>query len=512
MSTWGMQMTDPTLTTEFPWLRRDAAPILGDSRPRSYDELLGKDRLWMQLYMDWLHATKPDYDAGLKYLLNSKTRRVEYSARLQQSYPDFYKAAGRLKDAVRKNAAAARTEFPWAPANAAGLLGDARPRNFEDLADGGSGSSWVAAYRGWLEQEEPFDSAAAWLDWLLGQEQSAQEWKRELDPTVEAFAHDIGRLKERLRETHGNRAQRAFRQVGEAVDEVNRFAQRAGFIDPSQPVSGDRAPAGQQPMAQRPAGQQPAGQRPAGQRPPTPPRRSTARPGVQKNISQAVPLIAGATELGRWVGWLGGRFTACGGVLAQETANLQAYQQLIERDGGSLREQVTAARDQLAAGSDDVLFRRLGAVRDAVYSLAWNVDLAYQNYYGGWPHQRVGTAIQALEGAGPVQLRSAVSGMLTRLLAEVDSIYEAASSVLDVALTAITEEVPGYPGEDSAQVWGAHEMVGARAELAALSQQAGAWAGEQPAADEDEDTLDAAAQAAFGLSYQSLVQAAGQFQ
>ena len=42
-------MTNPTLAREFPWLHRDAAQILGDSRPRTVKELLAKQRLWLDL-------------------------------------------------------------------------------------------------------------------------------------------------------------------------------------------------------------------------------------------------------------------------------------------------------------------------------------------------------------------------------------------------------------------------------------------------------------------------------
>src|SRR5262249_2473273 len=63
-------------------------------------------------------------------------------------------------------------------------------------------------------------NAEAWCDWVLRQGGETESWQRGLDPTVEAFAHDIGRLKDQLRQTHGNAAERFVRRAGEVADQA----------------------------------------------------------------------------------------------------------------------------------------------------------------------------------------------------------------------------------------------------------------------------------------------------
>jgi hypothetical protein len=229
---------------------------------------------------------------------------------------------------------------------------------------------------------------------------------------------------------------------------------------------------------------------------------------VRAQVILCDSIIAQAADLSRWVAWLVDRFAAFGGSLGQEATNLRGYKQLIDRDAAFLQQQAGAAAARLQAGREE-LFTRLGKVRDAVYALAWDVDLGYTNYYGGWPHSRIALIEQELAAAGSAKLRFESARLLHGLTGEVGGVYDVASALLDNALELIATEIPGYEDQDSAQVWGTHEVVGARAELAGLAQLAAQWAGEQPADEEDEATTDAAAHAAFGVPYLSFQQFAG---
>jgi hypothetical protein len=513
-------MSDPALTSEFPWLRSDAAPILGDSRPRSINELLRKNKLWIDLYRDWLREYNSSYLDGLDFLTSSKGQVIEYTKRFGQSYSTFYKAAGELKDAARKGPAAL-ARFPWAPSDTAALLGDARPRTFEALVDEGADSSWARVYRAWATANPPFGNADAWLDWVLGQGTAAETWEQALDPTVEAFADEIGRLKDRLRETHGNKAQRIGRQVGEAADWVNTLGERGGLIG----VATGRGAGPAQPGVAAPAAAAPAAKPAAGAAKPAAggPGAGAVQPGaaavngnaaggaVRSQLVLVAPIVSQAAELSRWSGWLAGRFAAVGGTLGAEATNLQGYQQMIDRDSAYLAQQAGAAQARLQAKPEE-LFTRLGKVRDAVYTLAWDVDLGYQNYYGGWPHTRIGDVEQSLQSAGSAQLCFTASRVLHRLVSDVSGVYDVASALLDNALDLLATEIPDYDGYDSAQTWGTHEVVGARGELAALSQVAVQWAGQPPAEAEDTATTDQAANSVLGMAYADFEQVAGQFQ
>jgi hypothetical protein len=564
-------MTDPTLTAEFPWLRRDPAQILGDARPRSIGELLGKRRLWLELYRDWLGGYNPAYLDGLAYLSGGQAREVEYAGRLGDAYPAFYRAAGQLKDWLKSHRGAdPRARFRWVSGDPAGLLGEARPGDFDALRGQGQKSPWVVLYRGWLASEQPFGHAEDWLDWLLEQGSGRESWERALAPTVEAFGHDIGRLKERLRETHGNKAERVGRRVAEA-------AERVGLLQPGQEPGGHGAGggaggpgagggaggpgAGGQPAgggAGHGAGGRVAGARGvggagqgAGSRQPGAGGQGGAgagQPGagvgqsgagvgqsgagvgqsgagvgqsgagagnaaaavaqqVQAQAQLAAPLVAKASELGRWLGWLAPRFTIFGGYLGEESDNLHGYRQLVDGDGTRLAQVLPEVQESLGQGRD-AMFAALAGLRSAVYALAWNVDLGCQNYYGGWPHQRLATVAQAVSEAGSAQLCHEAGTVLRHLAADVDQVYGVASGLLDVALQVVTAQVPGY--RDAIEVWGTHEVVGARAEVSALAQLAAGLAGHEPG-QEDQAHLEQACQASFGIPYLTFGQIAEYF-
>jgi hypothetical protein len=552
-------MTNPTLAEEFPWLQRDAAEILGDSRPRSIRELLGKKRLWLDLYRDWLTSHNSGYLPGLEYMTGSKGNQDEYNARFRRAYPQFYEAAGQLKDAVRRTRDGnATVRFPWAPPDARPLLGHARPSDFDALMELDPTNHWVQVFKVWLEQNPPFEHAASWLDWLLEQGRSGESWVQALDPTVEAFAEEIGRLKKRMSETHGTSGQRFAQRVQDA-------GERVGLLDPDlrpggsaagrggggqqRPGGGGAARPGQ-PATNRPGGGAAGGGAAAGGaaaggaagRPGSPGARttpggaagraapvgaagvagaagrgapsraaqSTAVPHAEALDHAATPLVAKATELSRWVAWLSTRFAVVGGHLAQEAANLQGYQQLIDRDGAALADQLRQLRRGLAGSTTGAIHAKIAGVRNAVFTLAWNVDLGYTSYYGGWPHHSIGLAAQALNNAGSPQLCVEAGQILRRLAGDVESIYTMASGLLDIALQVITTPIPEYTGEDSAEAWGTHEVMGAQAELSGITQLVNGWP-QEVEDDEDQADLNHAAQAAFGVPYQNLSGVVGYF-
>ena len=180
---------DADIAREFPWVKVDPLPILGDSRPQTLKEVLGKSELWQQLYRDWLSAKNPSYAEGLRSLTGIEEKLRDYTALFEQAYPDFYRAAGDLKDAVRKSEATARQRFPWAPANLRSLLGDPRPKDFATLAAQGHDGSWYPAYQGWLRAKPPFPEADGWLDWVL-MRGGGEAWEQTLEPTVKTFADE----------------------------------------------------------------------------------------------------------------------------------------------------------------------------------------------------------------------------------------------------------------------------------------------------------------------------------
>jgi hypothetical protein len=233
---------------------------------------------------------------------------------------------------------------------------------------------------------------------------------------------------------------------------------------------------------------------------------------VTAQLDLATPLVAKATELSRWVTWLAPRFGAFGGTLAEEVASLTGYQQLVDRDGAHLNAQIAAARGLLGAGPDEDLYAALAGVRDAVYTLAWDVDLGYAAYFGGWPHHRLGAVAQAVQESGSAHLSFEASGPVRRIATDTDSVYAVVVGLLDIALGVVDAEVPGYGGRDSAQSWGAPEVAGARTEVAALIQLGAQWAAQQPFDEADEAALEQATQASFGIAHESFRQIAADFQ
>lgn len=523
---------DPDLAREFPWLKVDPAPILGDSRPRSLTELWEKSQLWQNLYRDWLGAHNPSFLEGLNSIANIEVRLGEYTEKFEQAYPAFYKAAGELKDAVRKNEAAARQRFPWAPADVKSLLGDARPKKFDALISDGHDGAWVPAFQGWLRARPPFQDADAWLDWVL-MRGGGEAWERELAPTFEEFAKDVGTLKDKLRAKHGNTFERGVRQVGEAVGEakarldeqteklanakigVDAAGQfRAGMQQgerkaqtqtqaqqkPEQQGSGAQKPGTQ--GAQKPGAQQQ--QQPAKKTPPPVPSRVPRY--VSQQVRLAYPLLTLTPHYTGYVDYIAQRFAAFGGPIGEVANSIYGYKGLVEGDAAYVAQQAQVVSERLAGSDDASLYALLSTLRAAVYRLAWNIDLGFQTYYNGWPHEHLPHIVETIRQSESPQLRFAGGRALHALTNDLQNLYDTAAGVLDAAKEMLDEQVPSYTIEDGVVPWGTHEVVGAKNALGGIASVTSSWAGEQPAEEADASTADEAAMSAFGMGYHDLLQ------
>jgi hypothetical protein len=519
-------MVDAALAAEFPWLRTDPTPILGDARPRTTAELLAKPPVWHRLYREWMANAHPDQLAIFDRITRSETGLVEDAARLEPYYAAFYEAAGKLKDAARSDPAGVRQLFPWAPDDPKALLGVARPKDVAALVAEGTSSPWAKVFDVWLTANQPFEDADKLFRRVMTGTRGDQA---RLDPSVAGFAHVMGKIKDRLREKHGNKAQRVMRQVGETAERLNTAGQRGGLINDLTrgTAGGGAASTAQQPAkaaakatATAPAAKAaattpkqgtaaaPAKAHPAAA--PARPKVSPALAAVQQQLQMALPIAEQTPSLIGWVDYLAQRFTAFGGTLAEEAANLHGYKALLEADGGYLGEQLSALAGQ-GGGTDDALYGALAMLRNAVYRVAWNIDLSYQNYYGGWPHQRISYIVAELNSSGSPRLCYDGARALYHLLGSLDSVYDTAMLILDAALRVVVTRPPGYNYEDGAEVWSTHEMMRAKAELSGLTPIVAAWCAQAPNEEEheDESSLDQASYQVFGMPYQTLLQLAG---
>jgi len=555
---------DAELSRDFPWLKVDPEPILGDSRPRTLKELWEKSPLWKTMYRDWLAAHNPSYVEGLNSISTIEVRLKEYTDRFERAYPEFYKAAGELKDAVRKNEAAARQRFPWAPPNARAMLGDARPKDFEALTAHGHDGSWVTAFQGWLRAHPPFGDADAWFDWVL-MRGGGEAWEKELSAGFEQCVKEVGRLKDELRKREGaaGTARRMARQAGEHIGEAKaKFDERVehiankevsfGVVDDvagsfsagvragsrqhqqqqhgNQPQQGNQPRqqgTGQQPGQQRPGQQRPGQQRPGQQRtgqqpgqqhgtqqrptakkaPPVPPRSEVPR-HVQQQVRLAFPLLDNAPNYVSQVDYVAGRFAGFGGELASVAESLRAYKGMVEADAAYVGQQVQTVAAHFTGSDDAALFALLSTMRAAVYRLAWNVDLGFQSYYGGWPHQHLWRVAQNIDSSGSAHLRFAGGRAIYVLTNDLLRLYDGAAALLDITKKVIDHQVPGYQIDDGAVPWGTHQVVLAKDEMSGLSGLTAAWASDPPGDHDDPNATqpDEETMRAFGMAYQDLLQ------
>lgn len=472
-------MLETGLDPEFPWLRQDPAEILGDSRPHTIEQLKGKSRLWQQLYGDWLGSYNASYVDGWTYLTTGQAQATEAKARLRRSYPAFYKAAGDLKDAVRKRPNTVAARFPWAPSDPRGLLGDARPKDVDELFAAGTSRQWVSAFREWLGSEAPAD--IGWFDWLVADGQTARQWQQALDPTVEVFAAEIGRLKDRLRETHGNKAERILRQATEIAqdtyDAVNHpvDALRSAVAQQTGPPSGSGAPTGSTGGRPGQGGQGGSGGQggPGGTGSSTSgvggraPQRDPLELALDAQLRTGHDLWPQAPNYATKCRWLGGLLQQWGGVFAETGGQIAAYADAVVQYCDAYRAVQDSCRSlRQTPGADYAA--AIVEFRNAVYGVAWTIDLAFQSSYGDWPHRRLSQLITQVEESDNARVQAVARAPLRTALHYICEMYPLGARALDTAQAVVNQRPAGYPGGDAAEPWGTHEIVGAQAEAAAV--------------------------------------------
>lgn len=503
---------DPALAAEFPWLKTDPAPILGDSRPRTAQALFDKAGIWLQLMHDWVGAKHADHVEGLNYISKSQTDAAGYTAQLTAAYQEFYGVAGRMKDFARKDPRGVRERYRWAPADAKALLGEARPKTFEALLDEGPTAPWYGVFLAWLVDREPFEKAAQWLPWLVGLESQTAGWMTSINAIMPAFVEEIELLKKALRDNEGTMgtASRRLRQVGEAVGEVKtKLDQGVDKVMKMPLVPGGEAPKKQTAPEPKKDAPPPVKKQlpPAKKAPPPVPPRSKVPGYIGKQLGLATPLLEKAADYTGWVSWLSGRFGGFGGGLGQQAGTLMQYKGMVEEDILYVTQQTTALATHLRTGDDATLFALLAAYRGAVYRLAWNIDLALRNQLAGWPHDCMWDIVGAVGNSTSAQLRFDGGRALHRLLSDIESVYDRAAGVLDIAKQIVDDnEIPGYVVQDGAEPWSVHQVVMAKDEVAGLLAQAGELAGQQPQEEEDVALVDEAALQTFGVPHQNLLQ------
>jgi hypothetical protein len=237
--------------------------------------------------------------------------------------------------------------------------------------------------------------------------------------------------------------------------------------------------------------------------------RSQVPQHVQRQVQLAGPLLQLTPGYLGWVDYAAQRFAHFGGALSERAGGLHQYKALIEGDAGYLAQQIQVLAEHLHGSDDATLFALLSTFRAAVYRLAWNVDLGFQSYFGGWPHDPFWGLVSAIEGADSAKLRYAAGRALFGLVGDVKTLYDSAAGLLDVTKQIVDAQVPGYQIDDGAVPWGTHQVVLAKDEVSGLADTFAAWAGQEPQAeDEDETAADQAAQYTFGMPYESLLQLA----
>ena len=371
---------------------------------------------------------------------------------------------------------------------------------------------------------------------------TTQQWEQALDPTVEAFATDIGRLKDRLRETHGNKAERILRQVGEVVDDVvdgisEAFTQPgsgggapggggAGGWQGAQPMQGARAARAAQRAQQggqgggqgrqgaagggRPvsksAGRPRAGGLPAGQPQQRPPR-DPLEPGLRYQLDLAHNLWPEGPNYATKCRWVGRLMQQWGGVFAGDGGLILSYAESVQQYSDTLRGVQRRAQDACRTPGAN-LNGALVELRNAVYGLAWTIDLAFQSNFGDWPQRRVGYLIDQVEGCGNERVQSAARAPLRSLLYYIADMYPDGVQALDTALAVISDEPEGYRGGDQAEAWGTHEIIGAQAEAVAAMDRV-YWPPAPGGYQEPDAEADQVAEGIFGMGLDLLTRLAG---
>jgi hypothetical protein len=471
-------------TSELTWVTVDAAPILGDSRPRSLREVFSKGGIWLELYRAWLQERNPSMMDGYTYLTTGRTAGHTNRGALEAAYPSFYQAAGQLKEALRKRPGSVAAQFPWAPAHAPALLGDARPKTLRDLIAEGRTSQWYPVARAWYAYAKPIPQAEAWLDWAMEDERHAATWAAALETTMPGFIHEVGVLKDYYRAggsaeslKWGNAERERRRKLAEREQQEQRAKEQQAKERQAQQQRGETKP--QQPQQQRAPAAAPQSA--------TDPRRQLAD-GLLAQINLVARFVRPAAGYAEYCADIGGRLEQLGGEVGRVGETMRAYATLVAGNA----EQLDAVRQAANAARVDRnadLQEPIRQLRDAVYTLAWNIDLAYQNYWGGWPHDQLQLALAPIADGPENYLRYVAARTLRQPVAHLPELCRRASEVLDGCRAVVEAKIAGYRGGDSAQLWGAHEVAREAERAQALCTWLDTWSAERGERPEDFDAL-----------------------
>lgn len=375
---------------------------------------------------------------------------------------------------------AVRAEVPWVVAGAEHVLGDSRPTRLDKLL-AKDNRVWRRLFRAWLTENHD-DRYVDGFDFLTRagsrRQTGYRDWFAALDALVPDFAEDVGELKSALRSA-------GARGTG-LRDTATRVAENvATAAVGKQVVAAAKTTVGN--LADRVS------------------TRSAA--AVESTVDPAIGVLAKAVVT--IVDTKGPAMVAA----LDHCVSVFEYVGLVALDDDRAHlavytGQVHAALDALT-GCRDILahpgvgHEHVAWVRGAVFGLAWYVDLGYQEIAGRLPHEGVARMIASLGEHHCPSVRRLVGPLLEHLLPALAVWLRAACACLSDARTAIGAVPPGYEGDDH-QVWGAHELSTAPAEVTALVPVVTQWAADRDESDTDEER-EAAARVCVGEDYATLV-------
>jgi len=360
-------------------------------------------------------------------------------------------------------------EFSWVTVEADAILGVARPKNAEGLLKKTTGV-WHQLYRDWLAEYHPRQSAAFEFVASAGGRprlQGRQRYDRHLaalDETYDEFYAAVGELKQALDERTGT-ARRLAHFAGTAAATAQEVARSKAVTSMAKAVGAEPL----QNLAAGAAGRVRTAVGPSG---PQSVEATVSPEEYEAAVFAAAQWFAVSPDLDTYLEWLA--------VLADR---LSAFGGRLDEHGGWL---ATTAQD--VVGWRQELSNRLvgepalAAVREAVYWLAYHVDLLAYPSGGETPQRAVWSLVNDLHERSAFVLYQYVRPTLEELLGQLDSAYYYGGLALDHAARAISQVVPGYPG-DAFEPWARHQLTMYRTELAGQPL--------PPATDSDDEPTDA---------------------
>ncbi len=346
-------------------------------------------------------------------------------------------------------------EFSWVTVEADSILGVARPKTAEALLKKTTGV-WHQLYRDWLAAYHPRQSAAFEFVAEAGGRprlQGRQRYDRHLaalSETYDEFYEAVGELKQALDDRTGT-ARRLAHFAGNAAAAAQDVAR-------SKTVTSMAKAVGAEPLQKAAAGAAGRVRTAAGPSGPQSVEVAETAEKYEAAVFAAANWFAVTPDLDTYLEWL-----------AVLTDRLSAFGGRLGEHGGWL---ATTAQDvvgwRLELSNRLVGEPVLASVREAVYWLAYHVDLLAYPSGGETPQRAVWSLVNDLHERSAIVLYQYVRPMLEELLGQLDSAYYYGGLALDHAARAIAQRVPGYPG-DAFEPWAQHQLTMYRTELAGQS-------------------------------------------